>query len=101
MILQIVNTTNVTGQVGSAVRSLVGDWSLLLGALILVGIFFVLIFLLKQIIANLVVGVVALLLIKYILGYPIDISALTLLIAALGGAGGAAAVLIATFFGWL
>ncbi|GEM_PF-2706280 len=97
----IGNTTNVTGQVGAAVRSLAGDWTLLLGALVLIGIFIFVTFILKQLIANVVVGVIALLVIRYLLGYPIEISALTILIAALGGAGGAAAILIATFLGWM
>ncbi len=78
-----------------------GNWGLLIGAAVLVVAAFVVFYILKQIVVNAILGIVALLVIVYLLGVPIPLNPLVILISVLGGLGGVAAVLIATYFGWL
>lgn len=95
--LDIGNATNV----GATVGSLAGKWELLVGAVILVIGAFIVLFLLKNIVANAVVGFIALLAAKFIFGIAIPLNGLTILITLLGGLGGVAALFIAFFLGWL
>jgi len=92
---------NVTGAVGQGVQSLVGNWTLLVGAIVLIVAAFFVIYILKQLIANAIAGIVALLVIVYVLGIQIPLTPLVLLVSVLGGLGGVGAVLIASFLGWL
>lgn len=101
IVLLLGNLSNVTGQITNEVSSLVGNWGLIVGAAILIVGAFIVLYLLKNLIANAVVGIVALLILKFVIGLQIDLSPLVILISVLGGMGGVAAVLIATFLGWL
>ena len=92
---------NVTGAVGQGIQSFAGNWSLLVGAAVLIVAAFVVIYVLKEVIANAIAGIVALLVIVYIFGVNIPLNALTILVSVLGGLGGVGALLIATFFGWI
>jgi len=91
---------NVTG-VGQGVQALAGNWSLLIGAVVMIVGAFLLIYLLKELVANAIAGIVALLIIVYVLGIQIPLTPLVLLISILGGLGGVGAVLLATFLGWM
>ncbi len=93
--------SNISGTVGSKVISLIGHWNLVLGALILLVIGFIIIYLLKNLIAHAVVGIIGLLVIKYALGIPIPLNGLTILVSIFGGLWGVAGLLIAAFLGWL
>jgi len=95
------NLENVTGTVGQGVQTLAGNWSLLIGAVVLIVGAFLLLYLLKQLIANAIAGIVALIVIVYILGIPISMTPLVILVSILGGLGGVGAVLLASFLGWL
>jgi len=55
----------------------------------------------KNIIANAIGGIIALLLAKFVFGIAIPLNVLTILVTILGGLGGVAALLIAAYFGWL
>ncbi|MEM0372445.1 MAG: hypothetical protein QXO69_01190 [archaeon] len=92
-----LNATNV----GSAVGSLAGRWELVVGAVILVIGAFVILYFLKNIIANAIVGFIALLAAKFIFGIAIPLNGVTILVTLLGGLGGVAALFLAYFFGWL
>ncbi len=76
-------------------------WELLIGAAILLIAAFIVLYVLKNVIANAIVGIIAFLIIKYLFGVPIPITGLTILVTVLGGLGGVAALLIAVFLGWL
>lgn len=95
------NVENTTGIVGQGVQALAGNWSLLIGAVVMIVAAFLLIYLLKELVANAIAGIVALLIIVYVLGVQIPLTPLVLLISILGGLGGVGAVLLATFLGWM
>jgi len=92
---------NVTGAVGQGIQSFAGNWSMLVGAAVLIIAAVIVIYVLKNLIANAIAGIVALLVIVYIFGVNIPLNALTILVSVLGGLGGVGALLIATFFGWI
>lgn len=92
---------NVTEDVGEAVSGLAGNYGLIIGAAILIIAAFIVIFMLKNLIVNAIVGIIALLVIKFLLGVPIPLTGLVILVAVLGGLGGVAAIMIAAFLGWL
>ena len=95
------NATGVAEVAGEGVQALAGNWALLVGAIVLiVGAFFVL-YVLKQLVANAIAGIIALLIMKYLLGIPLPMTPLVILISILGGLAGVGAVLIASFLGWL
>lgn len=95
------NTTN-GNQTGPGLAStLAGNWGLIVGAVILFIGAFIFLFVLKHIIANAIVGIFALLIIKFLLGVDIPLSPFVILVSVLGGLGGVAAVLIGGFLGWL
>jgi hypothetical protein len=92
---------NVTGTIGQGIQTLAGNWTLLVGALVLIVASFVIIYMLKELVANAIAGIIALIIIVYILGIPIPLTPLVMLVSVLGGLGGVGAVLIASFMGWL
>jgi NAD/NADP transhydrogenase beta subunit len=94
------NLENATG-VGQGVQALTGNWSLLVGAAVMIVGAFLLLYLLKQLVANAIAGIIALIVIVYILGIPIPMTPLIILVSILGGLGGVGAVLLASFLGWL
>jgi NAD/NADP transhydrogenase beta subunit len=94
------NLENATG-VGQGVQALAGNWSLLIGAAVMIVGAFLLLYLLKQLVANAIAGIIALIVIVYILGIPIPMTPLVILVSILGGLGGVGAVLLASFLGWL
>ena len=95
------NFTNCTTWMSDPVKCVQGNWLLIIGAIILIVGAFIILYLFKQIIANAIVGIIALLIIVYLIGVPIPLTPLVILVSILGGLGGVAAILIATFFGWL
>jgi len=92
---------NVTSTVGQKVTSLTGHWNLLIGAVLLLVLGFIIIYLLKNLVAHAVVGIIGLLIVKYALGIPIPLNGLTVLVSIFGGLWGVAGLLIAAFLGWL
>ncbi|MEM4221923.1 MAG: hypothetical protein QW097_00630 [archaeon] len=80
---------------------LVGNANLIFGAIIFLIAAFILIYIFKHLIANAIAGIIGILLIKFLFFPQIPLNGLTLLISALGGLGGVAAVLIAVFLGWI
>lgn len=104
MPLLIGNASNVTERaeaVGEGLEALAGNWQLLVGAVILIVAAIILIAVLKQVIANAIIGIIALLLLKYLIGIPIPLTPLVILVSVLGGPGGVGAILISVYFGWL
>lgn len=98
----IGNFSNATaGCITNPIKCFQGNWLLLIGAVVLIIAAFLIFYLFKQIIANAIAGIIALLVIVFLLGLPIPLSPLVILVCILGGLGGVGAVLIATFFGWL
>jgi hypothetical protein len=83
------------------IKCFTGNWGLLIGAAVLIVAAFIIFVVLKQVVLNAIFGIIALLVIVYVFGVPIPLSPLVMLVSVLGGVGGVAAVLIATFFGWL
>ena len=98
--VDVSNLTDVSA-VGETVSSMAGDWTLLIGAAVLLIATFIVIYLAKNIIANAIGGIIALLIAKFVLGIAIPLNVLTILVTVLGGLGGVAALLIAAYFGWL
>ncbi len=92
---------NVTEKVEPGLEAFTGNWQLILGALLLIIVSFVIIYLLKNIVVNAIIGIITLLFVRFVLGIPIPLTPLVVLVSVLGGAGGVAALLIAVFFGWL
>lgn len=92
---------NATEEVGAGLEAFAGNWQLLLGALLLIIVAFLVIYLLKQVIANAIIGIIALLIIKFVFKVPIPLTPLVILVTVLGGGGGVGALLIATYFGWM
>lgn len=97
----LVNASNKTGEKISEVSSLTGNWQVLVGAVAMIVFALILIYLLKDIIANAIIGIILLIFLKFFLGIPIPLTPLVLLITVLGGVGGVGAVLIASYLGWL
>ena len=95
------NVSGVASTVGDKATALMGNWSLVLGALILLIIGFIVIYLLKNLIAHAVGGIIGLLIVKYVLGIAIPLNGLTILVSIFGGLWGVAGLLIAAFLGWL
>jgi VIT1/CCC1 family predicted Fe2+/Mn2+ transporter len=100
-LLNVTGLENVTGAAQQGVQALIGNWGMLVGALILIAGAFVLMYVFKQLVANAIAGIIALLVIVYILGIPIPLTPLIMLVSVLGGLGGVGAVFIASFLGWL
>ncbi len=96
-----LNVSNETGEVVTEVTSLTGNWRVLLMAIFLIVAALVLVYFLKQVVANAVVGLILLLVLRFGLGLPIPMTPLVLLISVLGGVGGVGAVLIASYLSWL
>ncbi len=94
---ELVNTTGVT----NLVSTLQGNYQLLIGGAILIIATFVIIHVLKNIIANAVAGLIALAVVKLFLIPSFPITPLTIVVSAFGGLGGVGALMIALFFGWL
>lgn len=92
---------NATEEVEAGIEAFAGHWQLLIGALVLIIATVLVVYLLKQIVANAVIGVIALLFVRFVLGIPIPLTPLVILVSVLGGGGGVGALLIATYFGWL
>jgi uncharacterized membrane protein len=108
IILALPNISNASGVIGNAtgaviepIKQFAGNWALLVGAAVLIVAAFVIFTLFKQVIANAILGIIALLVLVFVFGVPIPLSPLVILVSVLGGLGGVGAVLIATFFGWL
>ena len=103
ILLSLTNITgmNVTDVVTDPLKALSGNWALIAGAVLLILVFLLIMIVMKNVIANAIAGIIALLIIKYVFGVAIPLSPLVLVVSILGGVGGVAALLIATFFGWL
>ncbi len=97
MNLTAIGNQTITG----TISALAGRWELIVYAAILIIAAFVVIYVLRNIIANAIIGIIALLAIKFLLGVNIPINGLTILVTVLGGLGGVAALLAAAFLGWL
>lgn len=95
------NATNETGKVVDKVGALTGNWQVLIGAVAMIVVALILIYLFKDVIANAIIGIILLIVLKYLLGLPIPLTPLVLLITVLGGVGGVGAVMIASYLGWL
>lgn len=95
------NATGIAETAGEGVQALAGNWTLLVGAIVLIIAAFFVLYVLKQLVANAIAGIIALLIMKYLLGIPLPLTPLVILISILGGLGGVGAVLIASFLGWL
>lgn len=98
------NASNVTGgaeKVSESLKALTGNWEILVAAIALIIITILILVMFEDIIGNAILGIIALLILKYALGIPIPLTPLVILITVLGGMGGVGALLIATFFGWL
>lgn len=93
------NVTNVTQY--APIKAFAGNWFLLIGGALLLILAFVVFYLLKQLVANAIAGIIALLVLVYIFGIPIPLTPFIILVCVLGGLGGVGAVLIATFLGWI
>ena len=98
--MNLTTLANATS-IGETVGSMAGNWTLLIGAAVLIIATFIIIYLVKNLVANAIGGIIALLIAKYILGVAIPLNGLTILVTIFGGLGGVAALLIAMFFGWL
>jgi hypothetical protein len=96
-----LDVANATSSVGETVGALTGRWELLVGAALLIIGAFIVLHLLKNLVANAVMGVVALLVAKFVFGIAIPLNGITILVTLLGGLGGVAALFIAFFLGWL
>lgn len=92
---------NATATVGETVGSLTGRWELIVGAAVLVVGAFIVLYVLKNIVANAIIGFIALLAAKFIFGIAIPLNGVTILVTLLGGLGGVAALFVAYFLGWL
>ncbi|RLG21665.1 hypothetical protein DRN74_02060 [Candidatus Micrarchaeota archaeon] len=90
-----------TEKVKKLIGSIKGNYSYVLIGLLLLAITFVALWLFKQFLANAIAGLIALLVVKFILGIAIPINGLTLLVSIMGGLGGVGALLIAAVFGWI
>ncbi len=102
--LLLENASNVTEEaekVGEGINALAGNWELLVGAAVLLIAAIIVVALFREVIANAIIGIIALLILKYLLGIPIPLTPLVILVTVLGGGGGVSALLIATYFGWL
>ncbi len=105
-VLNITYTVaNVTGnitQVTEPIKAFTGHWGLLIGAVILIVGFFLFLKFLKNIIANVIIGIIGLLILKFVLGIPVPLTnPLVILIVAVTGIPGLAVVMLAIFFGLL
>lgn len=93
---------NVTaGVAGEALKALQGNFGLLIGGALLIIATFVIFHLFKNITANAIMGIVALLVVKFLIIPDFPLTPLTIIVSALGGLGGLGALLISLFFGWL
>ena len=84
-----------------AIKCFTGNWGVIATGIILVIAAFFVLYVLRQFLANAILGIIALLVIVYLLGLPIPLSPLVVIVSVLGGLGGVAALVIASFFGWL
>jgi hypothetical protein len=83
------------------IKALQGNLGLVAGGIALLIVAFLIFYILKNFIANMIFGIVALLVIVYAFGVPIPLTPLVILVSVLGGLGGVGALLIATYLGWL
>lgn len=83
------------------IGSIKGQYNYLILGAIFIFITFALIWLFKQFIANAITGLIALVVVKFLLGISIPINGLTILVTILGGIGGVGALIIAAVFGWI
>ena len=90
---------NITGI--AAQTSSMGRWELIIIAIILIVAAFIVLYLMRNFLANSIMGIAVLLIAKYVFGVAIPLNGLTIIVTALGGLGGVAALFIAFFFGWL
>lgn len=97
VLADLVNNTVVD----QGIKAFQGNWGAIIGAIVLIAATFFVLFILKNFIANAIVGIIALLFFEYVVGIPIPLSPLVILVSVLGGLGGVAAILLATFFGWI
>ena len=93
----MANVSSVT----APLTSFAGNFGILLGAIILIVAFFLFMKFVKNIIANTIIGIVGLIILKFILGVSIPLNALTVLIVVVTGIPGLAVLLIAVFLGLL
>lgn len=95
------NATGIAQTIGERLQAFAGDWTILLGAVVLVVAAFFVLVVMKQVIANAICGIVALLVLIYIFNIPIPLTTLTILVTVLGGLGGVGALLLTMFLGGL
>ncbi|MFH0986780.1 MAG: transcriptional regulator, partial [Candidatus Micrarchaeota archaeon] len=62
---------------------------------------FIVLFVLKNLIVNAILGIAALLVAKFVFGVPVPLTAVPILVCAIGGLWGAGAIFIASYAGWL
>ncbi|GEM_PF-3201424 len=99
---QVVNVTGNVTQVTEPLKAFAGNFGLLLGAVILLVGFFLFMKYLKNLVANVIIGIVGLLILRFIFGVPVPLTnPLVLLIVVIAGIPGLAVVLIAVFLGLL
>lgn len=101
MNLPFFNFSNTVSGLGETAVSWAGKWELLVGAAILVILAYVLIRLVRNMLANSITGIVIFLILKYVFGIAIPTTLFTIIVIVLGGVGGLAAILIGMFFGWV
>ena len=96
------NFTGNFSHVATTIKDFAGNWAIVIGAIVLIVGFFLFLKFLKNIIANAVIGVIGLLILKYVLGVPVPLTnPLVLLIVVIAGIPGLAVVLLAIFFNLL
>lgn len=102
-IAALLNDTlnNTGGIINEGIKAFQGNWGLLAGAIVLIAATFFVLIVLKNFIANMIVGIIALLFFTFVLGVPIPLTPMVILVSVLGGLGGVAAILVSVFFGWL
>lgn len=93
----LANISNV----GETVTSVAGNWTYLIAGIVLLIAAFIVIYFVKNLVANAIGGIIALLVAKFIFGVAIPLNGLTIVVTIFGGLGGVAALFLAAFFGWI
>ena len=97
---EVVNQTiNVAGQAINPITKFIEEHAivLLIGAIVLLGILYLLVVIMRNFILNSVVGLILFFAIHTFI-YPLNINLENLIIVAFGGVGGLAAILLIQFF---
>lgn len=84
-----------------AIKCFTGNAGVILTGILLLVAAFVVLYVFRQFLANAILGIIALLVVVYVLGLPVPLSPLAVIVSVLGGLGGVAALVIASYFGWL